>query len=80
MKTVAIILIAALLGGCAVVSKKLDEETGTTIQERCLDYMGLLAAAEALQATDPTPERASRIVLYQSLIAAKCTAPAPSTP
>ena len=71
MKT-PMILLALLLMGCSAVTSKLDDATGTTKAQRCVDYQGALATAVALQSAKPTPGRAERITFYRVFIEANC--------
>lgn len=72
MRTLAFILALAVLGGCTALTPVLDEKTGTTLAQRCVDYRGTLAAILVLQATAPTDDRAARINVYKALIETYC--------
>lgn len=53
MKIFALILAGALLASCSAATQRLNNSTGTTIAQRCVDYRATLAGIEVLQATDP---------------------------
>lgn len=38
MRELAFILVLAVLGGCTALTPVLDEKTGTTLAQRCVDY------------------------------------------
>lgn len=75
MKTILFTLTAVAavaLIGCSAVTPKLDEATGTSKAQRCVDYRGFLATALTLQETSPSEARAERIAMYRAFIAANC--------
>lgn len=72
MKTTAILAAALILAACSVATQALDENTGTTKAQRCVDYRGLYAAAVVLQANAPTDARAARIGYYRAFLDANC--------
>jgi len=72
MKILLWIPIAFLLSACSALTPMLNEQTGTTKAQRCVDYQGFLAAATALQVTNPTPDRAERIKYYRVFIETNC--------
>lgn len=72
MKTTATLAAALILAACSVASQALDENTGTSKAERCVDYRGFYATALALQASAPSDERAARIAYYKAFIDANC--------
>jgi len=68
----ALIAAAIVLAGCSAITPKLDEATGTTKAQRCVDYRGFLATALTLQEAAPTESRAERIAMYRAFIQANC--------
>lgn len=72
MRYVLIGIIAIFTLSCAALSPALDESTGTTREQRCVDYRALYAAAAALQETNPTVARQARMAYYRGFINAYC--------
>ena len=71
MRILAIALLVTL-GACTALSSQLDEKTGTTLAQRCVDYRATLAGILVLQATSPTDDREARISVYKALIDTYC--------
>lgn len=64
---------AVLLGACSsVVSPRLDEYTGTTLAQRCVDYRASMVAMEAAGETGSTA-----YMLAQTWVMANCPVVAP---
>ena len=68
MKYLAILCVAALTA-CSAITPKIDERTGTTLGQRCIDYKAALSAAQALSDEE---DRKTRIAIYQALITPYC--------
>ncbi len=71
-RELAFITLALALTGCSLATAKLDDATGTTKAQRCVDYLLFLSAALLVQETSPTESRAARIKGYRMFIAANC--------
>lgn len=68
-----LILSGCYLAGCAALTPRLDDLTGTTIGERCVDYRGSVAALDLARASrDLTDSEQSRRNIYQAFIDEKC--------
>ena len=67
------ILPIVILAACAPVTGKLNEVTGTTLEERCVNYRTSVATLDAIRAArDLTEAEANRRLAYQAIIDGAC--------
>lgn len=63
-----------LLGACSAATGKLDEETGTTLAQRCVDYRASLVAMDAAGESE-----SEAYAMLKAFVAAYCPLePAPA--
>lgn len=72
MRVLAALAILALGACTSVVTPKLDERTGTTLAQRCVDYRATVATYEALGELDHPVYIAAK-----GFVAANCPLPPP---
>jgi hypothetical protein len=74
MRTLVIFVLLPLLGACAsLVTERIDDATGLTRAERCLEYRVTLVRYEAAtEALGGGPERRQRIETLRALADAAC--------
>ena len=73
-RILAIIALLAL-GACSAVTPKIDDFTGTTLEQRCVDYVTLFRAYDAVSVTrvlDPT--ETAIVIGVKTALALKCPA------
>ena len=64
---------AIMVTGCAALTPRLDAVTGTTLEERCVNYRASLATLDAIRADRELSEaEANRRVAYQAIIDGAC--------
>ncbi len=62
-----------LLAGCAAISPRLDDLTGTTLDQRCADYRAAVSALDLIRASrDLTDSEQTRRNIYEAFIAGSC--------
>lgn len=74
MRTLTILALAAL-AGCAAATPVLDQQTGTTLAQRCIDYRATMAALEVAGETDSTG-----YIIAKAFVVANCPPPVPPVP
>ena len=77
LKTIAISAVVLTLAACSVATRQIDDATGTTLAERCMDYRLALTMARIV-ADDP--ETDADVLKWQEAIDAYCDALAPVEP
>lgn len=69
LSTFLAVFLVLALSACSAITPKLNETTGTTLEQRCADYKAGLAAAKLLNEDE---KRAVRIEVYEILINTYC--------
>jgi hypothetical protein len=73
MHSRAYLALLAGLAACAPVSDRIDDLTGTTIQERCVYRVAALTAYDTAQVLGLTPEISDTVAeLYRAYVDAVC--------
>jgi len=75
IQSAVLILAVVMLYGCSVVTPRIDDFTGTTLEQRCIDYVTLFRAYDAVSVTrilDPT--ETAIVIGVKTALALKCPA------
>ena len=73
MRFILIAAAATALAACPPVTQRLDDTTGTSLEERCVNYRATLAGLDALRADrELTESEANRRLVYQGIVDAAC--------
>jgi len=67
MKYIPTGILLLALTGCAGLSDRISDVTGTTLAERCASYRSALVVAKALP---PSADRDQRIRVYEAAVSA----------
>lgn len=80
MRLLAIAALALLASGCtSVLSPRIDDVTGTTLEQRCVDYRASLASLELVLATRELSEaERARYDVVGAFVNANCPVSVPA--